>query len=483
METRKIAPLLIVMMLLAPGLATVMGAEGLTVETDKGHYTPGEEVKINGTTGSSATVHIQVNSTLGEEFSADVEPDEGEYGVEFQLEEEATIGTYTVNVTQGEQTAETTFTVAPEDLSETAWDLIQLANRTKEKVEEAFDKLDVVPEDAWGNYTQGNNTLNDAKSLFGAENYEEAIQAAHESLSYFKTALRIVQKDVKDPEDTVIGVSEQVRGTLELRHGIDRAWKLVLKLNTTIERLEDEGEDVSVIRANLTAAIGHLEAALEYYKDGELEAGFEDLQAAKGHLDYAMDDLSKLTENYKAKQLERFREQVENRIENMEQWIERLRNCTSEGKAEAALNALRNQARNLLKVRENLAGGDFDGALLGLDGVVNGIDGSLDDLDGEGLSQQLRTLYRLQAKAQSLNETAKREEIQGKGVSEAVKNKINETEDLIEEALKRLQEGDESGIKDVIKDAKKNLRGPTKKTDILQKLIDQMSRKQNGSKK
>ncbi len=424
-----------------------------------------------------------MNSTLGEEFSADVEPDDGEYGVEFQLEEEATIGTYTVNVTQGEETAETTFTVAPEDLSETAWDLIQLANRTKEKVKEAFDKLDVVPEDAWENYTQGNDKLEEAESLFGAENYEEAIQAAKESLSYFKAALRIVLKDVKDPEDTVIGVSEQVRSTLELRHGIDRAWKLVLKLNTTIERLEDEGEDVSLIRANLTAARGHLEAALQNYKDGELEAGFEELKWANEHLDYAMDDLSKLTENYKAKQLERFRAQVENRIENMEQWIERLRNGIPDEKASAALNALRNQARNLLRVRENLAGGDVDGALLGLDGVVNGIDGSLDDLDGEGLSQQLRTLYRLQAKAQSLNETAKREETQGKGVSDAVKNKIRETERLIEEALKRLQEGDESGIKEAIKDAKKNLRGPTKKTDILQKLIDLMSRKQNGSKK
>jgi len=482
METRKIASMLIVMMLLAPGLATVMGAEGLTVETDKGYYTPGEEVKIFGTTDNNATVHIQVNSTLGEEFSADVEPDEeeGEYGVEFQLEEDATIGTYTVNVTQEEQTAEIAFTVAPEDLSETAWNLIQLANRTKERVEEAFDKLDVVPEDAWGDYTQGNKTLNDAKSLFVAENYEEAIQAAHESLSYFKAALRIVIKDVKD---TAIGVSEQVRGTLELRHGIDRASKLAEKLRTTIACLENEGYNVTEIEAKLEEALDHLEKAVEYYSDGDLEAGYEELQEANELLDEVMDLLMEMTEDYKAKQLERFMAQVENRIENMEQWIERLRNGIPDDKASAALNALRNQARNLLRVRENLTGGDVDGALKGLDDVVDGIDEGLDDLDGEGLSQHLRTLYRLQAKAQSLNETAKREDAQGKGVSDAVKNKIRETERLIEEALKRLQEGDESGIKDAIKDAKKNLRGPTKKTDVLQKLIDQMRRKQNRSKK
>jgi len=98
---------------------------------------------------------------------------------------------------------------------------------------------------------------------------------------------------------------------------------------------------------------------------------------------------------------ERFQEQVQEMIMN----VNELSGDMSPGDAEKALRALEKAEAKLLRIQQHILNGDYDTALDSLENATEGLEMDFESVD-PGTAQMLRTMNRLEARIQKLEQKA-----------------------------------------------------------------------------
>jgi hypothetical protein len=498
MRINKLAALFIIAIIVSPNLTIVRG-QNLTLAPFDGDYAAGDDVSISGTAVAEAnlTLIVVFNSTSLYEANFTAEGD-GNYTEDYLIPGNATDGVYTVTVSDGVESVNADFTVASDNSMELAETLIEQAEDARDNVEDAFDELEdegvEIPQEANSSYLQGIEYLDMAKEDFDEGNYIGASDMAFEAIQLFGYAFEGVQDlipvepdDVEaipvEPDDVEADAGGDETGNPErLAVAIERAYAYWEKINETVTRLSEEEFDVTKVVEALKEAEGHLENASIYQIAGDHTAAVREFRAARTSLGRIHGFIESKIKERKEKQTEQFLAQFQRRVEKItgvEQFLaqfqrrvekitgvlEGLQESLEAGKTQRVQAILRSTARKLLRLSDSLGGGDLEGVLDEMEDAVDELEDGIDELNGEGLSKQLKSANRFDAKIESLNRTLQRlveagfetaelgdyvadaqallESIEAEvraGDGEAAEELIEEAEELIDEAQEHFKE-------------------------------------------
>jgi tetratricopeptide (TPR) repeat protein len=484
MRINKLVALFIIAIIVSPNLTIVRG-QTLTLAPFDAEYEPGDDVSLSGTATAEAnlTLIVVFNSTTLYEVNFTAEGD-GNYTEEYEIPGDAFDGVYTVIVSDGGESAEADFTVSSDDESEAFADtFIDQAENAKESVEDAFDELEdedvEIPTEANSSYLQGIDYLEMAVEDFDAGNYTEASENAFEAIQLFGDAFERVQDLIPvepDDDDDDDDGDDEAGSPESLAVAIERAYVYWGRLNETVTRLSGEGYNVTTVVEALAEVEGHLDMASVYQEEGNHTAAVREFVAARSTLGRIHGYIESKIKERKEKQTEQFMEQFQRRVEKITGVLEGLQDSLEAGQTQRVRAILRSTAQKLLRMSDSLASGNLTQTLDEIEDAVDELDNGIDELNGEGLSKQIKSANRFEAKIESLNRTLRRLANAGFETSELdeyvtdangllarIEEEVRagndeEAEELIEEAEELLDEAQDH-FKDFRKEARKASKG------------------------
>ena len=462
---KKAVVAFVLAMMLLPVLPAALADQTISVETDAKYYKPSESVKITGEASPGALVHIVVTRTSLQLFEVDVSTtQEDEFIATYVLPTDAEIGVYTVDASTETSQARTSFTVMKVDFEEMAGKMIEFAEKAQDEANEKLTELslarameggvDILPS-AIENYEHGVDALEKAKSLLKEGKYTVAMEMAHNALVHFGNAIHMAAKSAEKPH----GDDDETHETVELRQEIDRAYRLVEKLNATISRLEEEGKDTLAIEALLAKAKPLLDEASAAFDEGILDEAKAALESAEDAIEEAMNLLRKMAAEIKLECMERFRERLQARLNSTEKAIEKLGEHVAEMNRNAVMAQIRNIHGQLDRIREMIREGKSNEAFKGLEDASKEFDEGLDELDGHAYGQTIREMNRLQATIQAMQRSLPKWGKWGFNAAE-LENRINLNLGRVDEILENLGQNMVQNAKGLAKKGIDDFRNP-----------------------
>ena len=449
-------------------------ARGLTLEVEGRYQNPGGVISIYGAAEPGAEVSIVVTSMMGEVIlNTTVKADEdGSYTLQLTLEENATPGVYRVSAISDGESAEGSFTVTISALETIAERLIQIANRSRLRVEALMERLNSsgveIPEEALEHYQHGVDALNKAVEALRDGRAEDSIRYAMEALREFREALRILLSEM--PTTAAEDVAEEMRC---LKMAIERAYSFLERMEEMADRLEDEGYNVSEVREMLDEARMHLEEAERLISDGEVEEAARELAAARGLLGRAWAYLHKLMMGVRERRIVRFLNHTERRIEALKMRIETLRGRVPEEKLDRCLRRLERVEEKLERMRTRVEEREMRGIVAELDNATSEMVRALGEVEGD-YSRLLMEVDRLQAKMLILNETARRIALRGGNPTE-IREEVERAKMKLREMTQHLRERREA-VRRIVKHLSEHREEMAKYAERLRERIEKTSK-------
>jgi hypothetical protein len=407
MNGKKLFLVLAVTILLLPALPYAFAAGTISVDTGSKYYKPGEQVTISGvTTATGATVYITVNNTQGIVLQKTLATadSQGKFQATFTLPTSAYIGVYTVGANDGTNKAKSHFVVTKITPADLASNLIALAEDAKVRVEKRFKELTdqgvTIPTQAQKAYQDGVTQLTDAKNKLSAGKPAEALEATRDAMGNFRKAMQNAIKTAKldnnDYSDNVI------------KSAIQRGQNLADKLETTISKLEADGETVAALAAAklaLTGAKNDLLSADTALTANNLDLAQTHLTDAKAKLNTVLSELQKIASERAHKGILSWLNGTEERINNLEAQLKNAMNGKNKEAFQAALGKLEEAKRNLDKAKNGLALGKDLQALGEIHQAENDVKHGIGNVGSNESSAKLGNANRLQAQIQFLQRT------------------------------------------------------------------------------
>ena len=225
-----------------------------------------------------------------------------------------------------------------------------------------------------------------------------------------------------------------------LRCAIDRAYNFIEKINATVERLGDEGYVVQDVEDNLTDAELHLEGAETLLDSLEFEAAAQEFSVARMTMGGTMGWLHSTAKKVKLTRTERFMEQFQRQIQNVNGTLLRLRERLGAGVTAGVRGVLTSSMNRLQQLRRRMAdNGDLEAALDELEGMVGEIEEGIGGL-GENYANEIRSVNRFEARIRVLNATANRLRQRGMDVPEM--ENLTVADSLLDDVVDLLGEGE-----------------------------------------
>jgi hypothetical protein len=507
MRMNKLVALFIIAIIISPNMIIVRG-QTLTLAPFDAEYEPEEEISISGiaTAEANLTLVVVFNSTILYEANFTSEGD-GNYTEDYMIPGNATEGVYAVTISSGvesvsadfvvfsddsEEPAETDVTATDDNSTELAETLIEQAEDLKDKVEDVFDDLEneEVPTEANSSYLQGIEYLDLAKEDFDEGNYTRAADAAFEALQHLGIALegalnQLPQEDhttdVDDDPADVGSDNEDAQVLKGIPVALERAFAYWKKLYGALDRFEENGYDVSSVRSVLGEAGDALNASKKHVEEGDLAAAREDFTRGRKVLGRINGLMNSSMKARKEKQAEKFLVQLQKRVEKISATVNGLQANLAASKTRKVKVVLESTSETLLNMSNSLSSGNMTDVLDELDDVVEELDDGLDELNGEGLSKLIKTVYRLEAKIKSLNESLQRMTNAGYNTSE-LDDYLFEAQSLLGWIEEKIREGDENAVKRLIEEAEELIENSQELLMKLQKNTLRASRVTENSK-
>lgn len=236
-----------------------------------------------------------------------------------------------------------------------------------------------------------------------------------------------------------------------LRRAIERAYIFIEKINSTVERLEEEGYIVQDVDSNLTDAKLHLEAAEELLDSLEVEAAEPEFSSAREIMGSTMGWLHSTAKKVKLTRTERFMAQFQRQIQNVNGTLLRLQERLGAGVTASVRGVLTSSMNRLQQLRRRMTdNGDLEAALDELEDMVGEIEGSVGGL-GKNYANKIKSMNRFEAKIRVLNATSQR--LSGKGCdTTAVDEDLDVADSLLEEIIELLEESDTGAAEGLIEE-------------------------------
>ncbi len=480
MRMNKLVALFIIAIIVSPNLTIVRG-QTMTLAPFDAEYEPGEDVSISGTSAATAnlTLIIMFNSTTLYEANFTVEGD-GNYTEEYGIPEDASDGVYTVTVSDGGESVNADFSVASDDSREFAETFINQAEDAMDNVEGAFDDLEEegieIPPEANSSYLQGVEYLSLAVENFDEGNYTGASDNAFEAIQLFGDAFERVQGltpvepvDIDDGDDG----DDETGDPDSLATAIERAYAYWMRLNDTVTRLDEEGFNVTIVVEALEDVKGHLDTASAYQEEGNHTAAVREFREARKSLGRIHGFIESRIKDRKEKQTEQFLEQFQRRVDKITGVLEGLQVSLKAGQTQRVQAVLRSTAQRLLRLSDSIAGGDLEDVLDDMEDAVDELEDGLDELNGAGLSSQIKSANRFEAKIESLIRSLMMLSEKGFNTSE-IDDEIAHAYDLLGEIEDKLREGDEESAEEILETVEELI-------DKIQKSIREQSTQNRNS--
>lgn len=430
-------------------LAIPINATNFTVQTDELWYTPGDTVEIYGKT-DARIVNITIKKDMKQILYEEVEVDEnGNYSFNFSLGDLPGLGNYTVIAQIEDNTVETNFIVSSNKAIEFSARIYNLAINSRNKVEAAFEVIsgEDIPDASQEQYQRGIEALDDYFNLTEKGNHISAANAAHRALNHFRNALhniRVKRGYIFHQE----GNQTLDRYYLETR--INRTLLALERLEKSVEILEDKGlNNTETLQDLLNRTKSKLENASSLLGE-DIDLAREEFEEAEELIDELHGLIKEGLRTVKPKFMERFREQFRNRLELMEEAIDRLRIRFGEMKANRAIHALRRVGDRLKTIKKRLREGNISGAMQDLQESSREVDETLDELNGNSMAATLKNMNRLRAHIQALNRTKVKLEERGLNSTE-VQEKLQERQGLLNRFMNQLKKGRFEDAKGLLK--------------------------------
>jgi predicted translin family RNA/ssDNA-binding protein len=278
---------------------------------------------------------------------------------------------------------------------------------------------------------------------------------AFEAIQLFGDAFERVQGPIQVESDDVDDGDDETGNPERLAVAIERAYAYWEKLDATVTRLEDDTDnnyDVSSIRDVLDEAKLVLDESEGHVADGNFIAARENFTRARKILGRINGLLNSSVKARKEKQTEHFLEQFQRRVEKITGVLEGLQESLGAGQTQRVQAVLRSTARKLLRLSDSLAGGDLEGVLDEMEDAVDEFEDGIDELNGEGLSKQLKSANRFDAKIESLNRTLQRLTDAGFATSE-LDEYVDYAKDLLASIELEVRAGNGEAAEELIEEA------------------------------
>ena len=388
----------------------------------------------------------------------------------------------TINIEQSKinqgNMVETDLSLIDQSIEEMTQTLIEKAEDLKRNVEELFENLDEkeidVPESAYTSYYRGVDALENAKKLFEEKQYNEAAKKVTESLAH----LGVVYVE----ELNLLSDDDDIEAGEDLPEALERAYKYWKRLNSTVTRLEEDGENVSDIREILDEVKDMLDEVYDLLSQGkyfDAREIFPNARSTLGSINVSLMDHIKLR---KQKQAEKFLQDFQLRIESLNVTLKSFKEHLEEQKATSLFSALTSSSSLLSRLRQRFTGDDFDEALDDLEDVIEELDFAISDINGDIYSIQLRQVYEYEAKIQAFNRTIEWRSNRNIDTNE-YEQYLEEFKDRLDEIkiLPNREEVEEfmDDLKDKFESFKDDFRSSNRES-ILERILEQIRNKLEG---
>lgn len=325
-------------------------------------------------------------------------------------------------------------TVYAENTSETptlkflANELIDIANKSKVKVEEIFDELKTqymgVPREAEELYVEGVKLLNDAISCRDNGDYANACSYALKAMQKFKLALQTAYKfalrvETKEEEEKAFNL-------VCLRTAISRAYDFADRIEALANSTEEKfGVNLTTVKNEVEDARVHLNNAESLLDEGKINEAAKELATARGILGRCVGEIHSTTKKLTIPRAERYLNQVRERlqahVEQMSRFLNRYR----------VSEMLQNASYSITTAQEYIKKGDVENALKEIEKAKGYVEKSVDEVKSlePDTAKMIKMAEKFEVRLRLLEGMLKHAKIKGPELA-AIKEKLGEAKSL-----------------------------------------------------
>jgi len=315
---------------------------------------PGGVYTARGTASAGALVVVEFTASNGDSFSYNfTAPTTGSYNMNIKLSEDMAHDLYTVQIRIGDNAVYSSrVLISSMSQRETLQNMIQSIIRTKQALEVYMEELEEegedVPEIVLNGYRAAQVWLQLARGHYEDGQYTEALAEARRAQSIFQRAFKAVT-DPQPPEQDTKPSPEAQRAREALRN-----------LRNLSKRLAENGYDTTALDGaldNIESLIGEAE---EKHSKGDHEGSQRALKAAVEAMNRVKAKIEQLSQQVKTRLATRYRENLENRVEEMRKALNQYQNTITDQDRTQALGSLTATDQKLQRLKETLQAGQVN---------------------------------------------------------------------------------------------------------------------------
>ena len=321
--------------------------------------------------------------------------------------------------------------------------LIEIANKSKVKVEEVFDKIKTqyigIPHEAEELYGEGVKLLDDAISYRNNGDYPNACKYAIKAMQKFKLALLVTYKFTLKLE--VRKVENETLKITCLRKAIERAYMFADRVEALANSTEEKfGYNLTTVKLKIEEAREHLENATNLLDEGLVDEAAKELAIARGILGKCVGEIHSAAKKFKITRAEYFLNQTKKRLKShMEEVISSI-NRTSILNKTGISQALQNASHSIEVAEEFIKRGNVERALKKLEEVREHVEESTSELENikPDVAKMLRKVNTFEIKLRWLEGMLKHMKFKGPGLTTA-EDKLEEVKNLIKKVSDQIK--------------------------------------------
>lgn len=354
MKRVKIAAAMMLIIVAASTLLPAYSQPTLTASLPSVYAHPGGVYTVRGTASAGALVVVEFTASNGDSFSYNfTAPATGSYSLNVTLPGDLAPDVYTVQIRIGDSVVSSSrVLVSSMSQRERLQNMIQSIVRTKQALEAYMAGLEEegedVPEVVLNGCRMAQVWLQLARGHYEDGQYAEALAEARRAQSIFQRAFKAVTDPQPPDADT------------QPSPEIQRAREALRNLRNLSKRLAENGYDTTALDGALDDIESLMDEAEEKHGKGDHEGSQRALKAAVEAMNRVKARIEQLSQQVKTRLASRYRENMENRVEEMRQALNQYQNTITDQDRAQALGSLSATDQKLQRLKETLQAGQVD---------------------------------------------------------------------------------------------------------------------------
>ena len=354
MKRVKIAAAVMLMIVAASTLLPAYSQPTLTSSQPSVYAQPGGVYTARGTASAGALVVVEFTASNGDSFSYNfTATTTGSYSFDITLPGDLDPDVYTVQTRIGDNVVSSSrVLVSPMSPGETLQNMIRSITRTKQALEAYMAGLEEegqdVPVTVLNGYREAQEALQEARRYHEENQYAAALAEARRAQTMFQRAFKAVT-DPQPPEQDTQPSPE-----------IQRAREALRNLRNLSKRLAENGYDTTTLDGALDNIESLIDEADENHSKGDQGGSQRALKAAVEAMNRVKARIEQLSQQVKTRLASRYRENMENRVEEMRQALNQYQNTITDQDRTQALGSLTATDQKLQRLKETLQAGQVN---------------------------------------------------------------------------------------------------------------------------